>query len=228
MKKKLKIALVVIITMTTFSLVWYVNRQSNKQFSVSTTSNKAGQEVPAEVISDKNETTGTNTGTKVKNNNTSQEIYSLPLSIVSLSDIEWKTTDKNLSFSEVDPADNCSDVDLHAVTQDGKKVGMNYDTDEYEIQIPGVITSYNLPGGGPEWISIPDGFKASYYIDITPLRKWAKEANTTISEVKASWYIVRDDENGDRTKSKKSVILIDPRKNITPIIIATDIKMYPE
>ncbi len=55
------------------------------------------------------------------------------------------------------------DLDLHAITPDGKHVGMNYATGEYENQIPGAIVSGNNQGS-PEWILIPDGVQAKFYV----------------------------------------------------------------
>ncbi|MFA6494180.1 MAG: hypothetical protein WCT49_03975, partial [Candidatus Paceibacterota bacterium] len=55
------------------------------------------------------------------------------------------------------------DLDLHAITTDGKHVGVNYTTGEYENQIAGSIPSGDNQGS-PEWILIPDGIEARYYV----------------------------------------------------------------
>ena len=48
------------------------------------------------------------------------------------------------------------DVDLHAYTDDGRHVGMNYQTGVYENQISGAIASGDLVDG-TEWIFVPSG-----------------------------------------------------------------------
>ena len=56
------------------------------------------------------------------------------------------------------------DLDLHLRTLDGKHVGMNYDTGEYEMQIAGVLASGDMIGSS-EWIIVPadmSGFE--YYV----------------------------------------------------------------
>lgn len=46
------------------------------------------------------------------------------------------------------------DLDLHVYCDDGRHVGMNYDTGEYEVQIDDVITNGDNQGA-PEWIFFP-------------------------------------------------------------------------
>jgi M6 family metalloprotease-like protein len=53
------------------------------------------------------------------------------------------------------------DIDLHAYTDDGKHVGMNYIRGEYEIQIPGATASGDLRNG-QEWIFVPDDIKVHF------------------------------------------------------------------
>lgn len=55
------------------------------------------------------------------------------------------------------------DLDLHAITPDGKRVGMNYATGQYENQIPGAIVSGNNQGS-PEWILLPASTTAKFYV----------------------------------------------------------------
>jgi hypothetical protein len=51
-------------------------------------------------------------------------------------------------------AEQLPDMDLHAYAEDGSHVGMNYDTGEFEVQIPGAIYSGDLLQGR-EWIYVP-------------------------------------------------------------------------
>jgi hypothetical protein len=55
------------------------------------------------------------------------------------------------------------DLDLHAYTDDGKHVGMNYVTEEYEIQIPEATTSGDL-WNGQEWIFVPDDINVHFVV----------------------------------------------------------------
>ena len=50
---------------------------------------------------------------------------------------------------EVEP-----DLDLHVFCDDGRHVGMNYDTGEYEVEIDDAITNGDNQGA-PEWIFFP-------------------------------------------------------------------------
>jgi len=63
------------------------------------------------------------------------------------------------------PSDNTSwpDLDLHAYTPDGKHVGMNYVTGEYEIQIPGALASGDFYNSS-EWISILENIEVYFII----------------------------------------------------------------
>ncbi|MCL4437397.1 MAG: hypothetical protein M1503_05320 [Thaumarchaeota archaeon] len=56
------------------------------------------------------------------------------------------------------------DLDLHAYTADGKHIGLNYATGEYENQVPGALASGDLVNG-EEWIFAPSNVKLSYKID---------------------------------------------------------------
>lgn len=55
------------------------------------------------------------------------------------------------------------DLDLHAITPDGRRVGMNYATGQYENQISGAIASGDNQDS-PEWILVPDGIQAQFFV----------------------------------------------------------------
>ncbi|MFA6566059.1 MAG: hypothetical protein WCT48_04905, partial [Candidatus Paceibacterota bacterium] len=54
------------------------------------------------------------------------------------------------------------DLDLHAVTPDGRHIGMNYQTEKFENQIAGSMTSGDM--GGSEWIFVPSTETVRYYV----------------------------------------------------------------
>ncbi len=56
-----------------------------------------------------------------------------------------------------------ADLDLHAITPDGRHVGVNYTTGEYENQIAGSIVSGDNQGIH-EWIFVPEGETVRYYV----------------------------------------------------------------
>lgn len=123
---------------------------------------------------------------------------------------------------------NKPDIDLHVVSQDGKRIGMNYDTGEYEMQIDGVSTSYNIPGGGPEWISIPNNVDVSYYLDTTPLKKWAEETGANVTNIKADFRVTTFDENGNRQDSEEMTVPIDLANPVTPLAIKANVEVNPK
>ncbi len=55
------------------------------------------------------------------------------------------------------------DIDLHAYDDQGRHVGRNYDTGEYEMQIPGAIASGDLKDD-EEWIYVPEGTQVRYEV----------------------------------------------------------------
>lgn len=65
------------------------------------------------------------------------------------------------------------DLDLHAYTPDGLHVGVNYETGEYEIQIPGAIASGDLFNGS-EWISVPENLEVYFFISSRDTEKFVK------------------------------------------------------
>ena len=90
------------------------------------------------------------------------------------------------------------DIDLHVLTYDSKKVGMDYTTGEYLNEIEGAISSGNVGGG--EWILIPESIDAEAYVVLTPeLKELIKSDNTINVEVISTLIIY--DENGNRKES---------------------------
>jgi M6 family metalloprotease-like protein len=73
---------------------------------------------------------------------------------------------KNLDITFSSPSDDNLQptLTLHAYSDDGKHVGMNYETGEYEVQIPGAMTS-GLQPNGHEWILVPEDINIKYRVD---------------------------------------------------------------
>ncbi len=66
------------------------------------------------------------------------------------------------------------DLDLHAITPDGKHIGMNYETGEYENQIPNAIASGDLVYDD-EWIFVPEGTPVKYYTSSHDIQQFLNE-----------------------------------------------------
>lgn len=112
------------------------------------------------------------------------------------------TTADSLYDSLLSVPDNSNpDVDLHVITSDGRRVGMDYANGTYYNEIDGAETSGNLLGGGPEWIAIPDGIDATAYVTISPDMKTLLLDNDS-SNVNVSSTLMVYDENGNMEKSE--------------------------
>lgn len=66
------------------------------------------------------------------------------------------------------------DLDLHVYTDDGRHVGINYVTGEYEVQVEGALTSGNLRNAH-EWILLPEGIAYHYVVRSTSNQKFLEE-----------------------------------------------------
>jgi len=64
---------------------------------------------------------------------------------------------------EVTEAVALPDLDLHAFSEDGRHVGMNYVTGSYEIDIPGAMASGDL-FNGREWIFVPENIDVYFVV----------------------------------------------------------------
>ena len=66
------------------------------------------------------------------------------------------------------------DLDLHVYTDDGRHVGMNYVTGQYEMQVDGALASSNLLNAH-EWILLPQGIPFHYIVRSTSTSKFLEE-----------------------------------------------------
>ena len=90
-------------------------------------------------------------------------IFLLYLLIVVSKEATAATNDlKEVSSPPLEPI-TLPDLDLHLYTDDGKHIGMNYQTGEYEIQIEGAIISGDNQDA-PEWIFIPQNITNYHFV----------------------------------------------------------------
>lgn len=66
------------------------------------------------------------------------------------------------------------DLDLHAYADDGRHVGMNYQTGVYENQIDGAIASGDLTGG-TEWIFVPSSVNVTFATESSDTAKFFQQ-----------------------------------------------------
>jgi len=122
------------------------------------------------------------------------------------------------------PIENNLDVDLHMVSLDGKKVGMNYSAGEYYVQIKGANTSGNIASGGYEWISVPINIGAEAYVDLTPELKELLRNNNSINVEVISTFITYDG-SGNRMESNPITVNINSESVDSPLILSLPINI---
>lgn len=81
----------------------------------------------------------------------------------------WRPIAAPSLYREYEP-----DLDLHVYTDDGRHIGMNYVTGEYEVQVDGAITSGNLYNAH-EWILLPQGTSFHYVVRSAATYKFLKD-----------------------------------------------------
>lgn len=96
------------------------------------------------------------------------------------------------------------DIDLHAHDDQGRHVGLNYQTGEYENQIPGAIASGDLKDA-QEWIYVPEGAKVRFEISAYKTAQFLQnspEYRDVIRPQEFQMTYQRIDENGVITAAK--------------------------
>ncbi|MDW7777144.1 MAG: Ig-like domain-containing protein [Methanosarcinales archaeon] len=106
------------------------------------------------------------------------------------------------------------DYDLHAFTQDGRHVGVNYTSGDYENQIDGATTSGDLLGG-VEWIFVPEYEDAKFMVSNHDteefLKKYPGAANIT-ADMKYNLTIYHEDSRSIRYNAGATEQQIAPGK----------------
>ncbi|MCK4319323.1 hypothetical protein KAW38_02005 [Candidatus Micrarchaeota archaeon] len=89
-------------------------------------------------------------------------------------------------------------LDLHAYDSYGNHVGMNYETGEYENQIPGAIASGDLKDD-EEWIFVPEGMDVRYELSAERAKQYLENNPEDVSDFepeKAELTYVKFDASG--------------------------------
>ncbi len=96
------------------------------------------------------------------------------------------------------------DIDLHAYDAQGRHVGLNYDTGQYERDIPGCYASGDLKDA-EEWIFVPEGTEVRYELSSYKTEQFLRdrpEYRDVIRPQKYELTYQRIDANGERTAAK--------------------------
>lgn len=99
------------------------------------------------------------------------------------------------------------DMDLHVITDDGRRIGVDDINNVYYNEIEGALTSGDLLGGGPEWITVPQNVKVTAYVTISSDLKALLASNSSAS-VEVNTTRIVFDENGNATQSEPITIKI--------------------
>lgn len=109
------------------------------------------------------------------------------------------------------------DIDLHAYDDQGHHVGLNYDTGEFEAEIPGAVFSGDLKDA-PEWIYVPEGTKVRFEVSAYKTEQFLR-ANPAFREVakpqKFETTYQRIDDKGTITEAKGPKGAIKPAEETT-------------
>jgi hypothetical protein len=105
------------------------------------------------------------------------------------------------------------DIDLHVYTEDGRHVGINYETGSYEVAISGALASGDLINGR-EWIFVPDNVSVHFVVSSRDVETFlnalpSAKAYTNGTETYAITLIYYDP-NGTRYESLPVIQQIPP------------------
>ena len=113
------------------------------------------------------------------------------------------------TFLNYDIINEIFDVDLKVYSSSGEKVGMDYESGKYLIEIPRARASGNIPGGGPEWISVPDDIEIEYMIDTTPAKQRMSAIGLKEVHLQVELQKVNINEHGDKAITDEQTIPLD-------------------
>jgi M6 family metalloprotease-like protein len=125
-----------------------------------------------------------------------------------LTEIGWLPVPYNITLAP--------DLDLHAITDDGKHIGMNYTTGLYENQVAGALTSGDLINAD-EWIFVPEGTNITFYIssyDVGVFLEFYPEYESQFSELSFNTTSIGFDKNGTRHDVMNETLTITPNSTI--------------
>ncbi|TFH47132.1 MAG: hypothetical protein E4G94_00845 [ANME-2 cluster archaeon] len=121
------------------------------------------------------------------------------------------------------PEESNLDVDIHVITSDGRKVGMDYTNGNYLNEIEGAYSSGNIAGGGYEWIAIPANIDAEAHIELTPELIDLITNDNTIN-IKVVSTFTTFDEDGNRRESAPIPLVINSG-NVDQLVISLPINI---
>ncbi|MFO7916755.1 MAG: hypothetical protein R6V13_01595 [Anaerolineae bacterium] len=96
------------------------------------------------------------------------------------------------------------DIDLHAYDDEGRHVGLNYDTDQYEAEIPGAEFSGDLKDA-PEWIYVPEGTVVRFEVSAYKTEQFLQKSPQFRASVRPHEYEItyqKIDDEGVITEAK--------------------------
>ncbi len=96
------------------------------------------------------------------------------------------------------------DIDLHAYDDQGRHVGLNYVTGEYENQIPGAIASGDLKDA-EEWIFVPEGTPVRFEVSAYKTEQFLAASPQIAAEIKPHTFEIgynRFDAEGQHTVAR--------------------------
>lgn len=111
-----------------------------------------------------------------------------------------------------------ADIDLHAYTDTGLHIGMNYETGIYENQIPSAIASGDR--SYEEWIFIPNNLNVRFVIDSHDVQQYLDEINSSETLItNYSLQIMEYGENPEVEVIDDNVIITD--RTVSKPVIGT-------
>ncbi|GAI54206.1 unnamed protein product, partial [marine sediment metagenome] len=99
-------------------------------------------------------------------------------------------------------------LDLHAYTKDGFHVGMNYETGEYEVEIPGAMASG--PKTVEEWIFVPRDIEVSFEVNSTRASEFLENLGMSVEEpLQYSFHMIKYGKNPSAEVVENNVVVKD-------------------